>query len=397
MLESAGDSMRKLLGFLALSLIPMLGAPLWASAAGFSYSVWLPFWKGQSGAHEMSLNLDKFAELSPFSYEVRGATTFVDKVGLDRGFWPAWLLAARDAGVKIVPTIAWFDGPGIHAMLSSKTRRLAHENAIVKLVKEKKYSGIDIDYESKLAATKPYFSLFIQGLAIRLHSLGKTLSCTIEARTPLASLYTVIPPEAGEYANDYAALNKYCDEVRVMAYDQGLIDVKLDAQEGNGALYAPVADPDWVKKVLGEALKTISRKKLVLGIPTYGYEYQVTWANDEMKYERLRSHTFFQAMDRADAMSATPERNSAGELSFAYTTSTLVEGVSPNLTWYVSSTLPAAVASSTAQGGYTRYVSFSDATSAAQKIQLAKKLGLRGVAFFKMDGEADPAIWGDLK
>jgi len=380
----------------AVSVVSALAAPYFASAAAFSYSAWLPFWKQQSGAQEMSLNLYKFGSVSPFSYEVKSGGRLVDMVGLDQGFWPAWLSAARDANVKIIPTLAWFDGQAIHAMLSNKTKRIAHENAIVKLVKDKKYDGIDIDYESKLAATKDYFSTFLYGLAIRLHPLGKTLSCTIESRTPLTSLYAVIPPDI-KYANDYAALNKYCDEVRIMAYDQGLIDLKLDAEKASSALYAPVADHDWVTKVLNEALKTISRKKIVLGIPTYGYEYQLTWANGRTKYERLRSHTFFTAMDRAESYGLIPGRNSAGELSFDYTTGTLVADVSDSLIWYISSTLPAAIASSAAQGGYTRFVSFSDAQSAAQKIQIAKKLGLKGAAFFKMDGEADPAIWADLK
>lgn len=366
------------------------------AASSFIYGAWLPFWRQQSGAQDFALNLEKFKEISPFSYEVRGVGTLVDKLGINNGFWPGWISAVRDGGVKVTPTVAWFDGPGIHYILSNKTRRIAHENAIAKLVKTEGFDGIDIDYESKLAKTRDYFSTFLYGLAIRLRPMGKILSCTIESRTPLSSLYAVIPPDV-KYTNDYAALNKYCDEVRVMAYDQGLIDLKLDAEKAVGKLYAPVADPDWVKKVLNEALKSISRKKTVLGVPTYGYEYQVSWANGQTKYERLRSHTFFQAMDRADSLGITPERNSAGELSFAYTTSTSVSDVSQNLTWYVSSSLPAAVAASAAEGGYTRFVSFSDAQSAADKIKLAKKLGLKGAAFFKMDGESDPAIWDDLK
>jgi spore germination protein YaaH len=43
------------------------------------------------------------------------------------------------------------------------------------------------------------------------------------------------------------------------------------------------------------------------------------------------------------------------------------------------------------------FVSFSDAQSALDKIDLAKKYGLRGVMFFKADGELDPAIWDDLQ
>jgi len=377
--------------FAAVSIVPPS-----ARAAPFYYAGWLPFWKKQSGAQDISNNLYKFQELSPFSYKVLANGTIVDDLKITEGFWPAWLSAVRDAGIKNIPTVAWFDGPSIHKLLSNKNKRIAHENAIAKLVKNMKFDGVDIDYEAKLAETKPYFSLFIEGLAIRLHPMGKILSCTVEARTPLTSLLGGVPEDT-RTANNYVVLNKYCDEVRIMAYDQGLIDGKLDAAKGNGTLYAPVADPDWAKKTIQEALKYINPKKIMLGIPTYGYEYEVSWKDGYTTYMRLRSHTFFQAMNRAVSVGAYQQRNSAGEYSFTYTTSTSVGKVSPMLTWRVSSTIPTVLVSATALGRYVRFVSFSDAESAAQKIALAKKMGLRGVAFFKFDGEQDPLLWGKMK
>src|SRR5205823_3151517 len=120
------------------------------------------------------------------------------------------------------------------------------------------------------------------------------------------------------YANDYVAINKYCDEVRIMAYDQTSIDLKLNAAKGSGAFYMPVADPDWVSKVLALTVKTISPKKIMLGVPTYGYQYEVGWSDGVATYKRLRAMDFDEAMDLADAVSATPVRNNAGELSFAF-------------------------------------------------------------------------------
>mgnify|MGYP001562060815 FL=1 len=155
---------------ISFSIAPISSA---ATKAPFYYAGWLPFWKKQSGAQDISGNLYKFHELSPFSYEVKADGTLVDKLKLTEGFWPAWLSAVRDSGVKNIPTIAWFDGAGIHKLLSDKKKRIAHEDLITKLVKDMKFDGIDIDYEAKLAETKPYFSPFIQGLAIRLHPLKK--------------------------------------------------------------------------------------------------------------------------------------------------------------------------------------------------------------------------------
>ncbi len=378
---------------ISFSVAPISSA---ATKAPFYYAGWLPFWKKQNGAQDISGNLDKFHELSPFSYEVRPDGSLIDSLKITEGFWPAWLSAIHDSGVKNIPTIAWFDGPGLHKLLSNKKTRIAHENIIAKLVKDMKYDGIDIDYEGRLPETKDYFSTFMQGLALRLHPLKKVVTCTIESRTPLNDLLGG-PPKDTRRANDYVALNKYCDEVRIMAYDQGLIDGSLDRKKGNDNLYAPVADPEWVKKTLQEALKSISPKKIMLGIPTYGYEYEVSWANGFTTYKRLRSHTFMQAIDRATSVKAVPLINNAGELSFAYATSTSIGKGSPSLTWQVSSTQPAFIASTSAQGLYTRYVSFVDSVSAANEITLAKKMGLRGVVFFKLDGDQDPLLWNVMK
>ncbi|HUX36228.1 MAG TPA: glycosyl hydrolase family 18 protein [Candidatus Paceibacterota bacterium] len=386
---------KKLSAFALFILITVSIIPPSAQAAPFYYAGWLPFWKKQSGAQDISNNLYKFQELSPFSYEIKNGA-IVDDLKLTEGFWPAWLSAIHDAGVKNIPTIAWFDGQGIQNLLSNKSKRIAQEDAIAKLVKTMGFDGIDIDYEGKLPETKQYFSTFIYGLAIRLHPMGKILSCTLESRTPLTSLLGGVPKDT-RTANSYPDMNKYCDEVRIMAYDQGLIDGSLDRQKGNGTLYAPVADPDWVKKTIQEALKYISHKKIMLGIPTYGYEYEVSWSDGYTTYKRLRSFTFFQAINRALSVGAVQERNSAGEFSFTYATSTFIKNVSPMLTWQISSTLPAVIAENSAKGLNTMFVSFSDAESAAQKIALAKKMGLRGVAFFKLDGEQDPFLWDKMK
>ncbi len=385
---------RRIIASVFLIALILMAAP--TEAATFRYAGWLPFWQKQSGALDLAINVEKMHEISLFSYEVKSDGTLVDKLKIDQGFWPIWLASMKQLRIKNIPTIAWFDGEGIHKLLTNTKKRRAHEDAIAKLVKDKKFDGIDIDYEAKKAETINYFSLLIEGLAIRLHPQGKILSCTVESRMPTASRYGVIPGEPILYANDYKVLNKYCDQVRIMAYDQGGVDKLLNTAKGNGQLYAPVADPDWVEKLIQEATKTISPKKIMLGIPTYGYEYQATWANGQTTYRRLRSVNFFTAMNLADSLGLTPERNSAGELGFWYTSSTLIE-VSSALRRNVSSTLPAEVASSTARGGITRFVSFSDAESVAQKIALAKRYKLRGVALFKFDGGFDPLIWDKMK
>jgi spore germination protein len=364
-------------------------------ATPLKIGAWLPYWQGTAGGEEVALNMDSYNEISPFSYEISSQGLITDDLQIGSGSWDSYFSALRDGGVKIIPTIAYFDADGIYTLLSSSTTRQAAEDTIAQLTKGENFNGIDIDFEGMSPATQPYYSLFIQGLAMRLHPAGESLTCTVVPRTPPSSLY-VTPPVNIIYPENYTILNKYCDEVRLMAYDQEGVDLKLDASKGSdGTLYAPVADPDWVKKVVTLALQSISPKKIMLGIPTYGYEYEVSWADNQTTYQRVRAFDFFDAMDRAESMGLAPTRDNAGELTFTYASTTYIHEP-PILTFTESSTEPLALVNPNPNATTTFFVSFPDAQSEMDKVNLAQQYGLRGVMFFKADGQMDPAIWSLL-
>lgn len=378
----------------ALVLLVSLGGNEAFAATTFQYSAWLPFWKKGEGTRAFALQMEKFSSISPFSYEVRSDGTLKDSLKIGDGSWNGWFNAIKDGGVKVIPSIALLDGDAIHALLSNKSLRIKHEDIIAKLVKDQKFDGIDIDYEDKWAKTRDYFNTFIMGLATRLHAQKKILVCTLESRMPVADRLKIVPKDM-EYANDYKFLNKYCDEFRIMAYDQQAIDLKLDAKKGANDFYMPVADPEWVEKVIKETLKMVSKNKVVLGIPSYGYEYEVSWADGTATYKRLRSHTFIQAMALAQRVGATPFRTSWGELALVYASSTPID-ISKNLTYIIASSTPPA-GLIRAPNSVTRFVTISDAQAMQDKIKLAKKYGLKGAVFFKMDGDIDPAVWSSIK
>jgi spore germination protein YaaH len=366
-----------------------------AASTPFYYGAWVPYWTGQAGQQQIAVNLNSLNEVSPFSYTIMSGGAIKDDLGINKGLWTGWISAVQSGGLKVIPTIAWFDTGGIYNLLSAAKTRQAEESNIAALVKSNNFDGIDIDFESMSPATRPYYSLFIEGLAMRLHPAGKKLTCTVVPREPASDVYVVVPPNLS-YAENYPLLNRYCDEVRLMAYDQGTTDLKLDASKGgNGTLYSPTADPAWVTKIVQYALQYISPKKIMLGIPTYGYEYEVSWANNVTTYQEVRAWDFFGAMDRADSLGIAPVRDNAGELSFTFTSSTYIQEPL-GLTNYVSSTEPAVLMNHNPNASTTFFVSFPDATSELQKVALAKKYGLRGVMFFKMDGDIDPAIWNSL-
>lgn len=399
-------------------------APLSVSAASkpFEISGWIPYWRTATGTADTLAHLDTFTEINPFGYTVKNDGTLYDAAKLSSypvatttpmgttttmapSPWAPLIAEAKKRNIRVIPTVMWSNGAAMHAILSNGPKRRALEDAIAKVVKENDFDGIDIDFEGKWAETRPYFSTFLKGLYMRTGN--KWVMCTIESRTPLDSRYwgTKVPKDAGVYANDFAAINKYCDRVRIMAYDQMSVDQKLAAQE-SGKLYAPLADIRWVEKVVNVAAKTISKKKIVIGVPTYGYEYDVTAYADGYAYDLLWSFNPGYALPIAAQYGIIPNRNAAGEISFSYipspsaTTTVLSSGEAtsaPMMHGEQAAATALLIASTTNSHSNFRLLWWSDAQAIASKVALAKKLGVRGVAIFKIDGGEDPAMWEVLK
>ncbi|OGC83431.1 hypothetical protein A3D68_02500 [Candidatus Adlerbacteria bacterium RIFCSPHIGHO2_02_FULL_52_17] len=361
-------------------------APLGAQAATFETGGWIPYWRSATGTQDVLPRLTTLTTVHPFGYTVKNDGTLYDALGIDAEPWTTFINAAKQNKTRVIPSVMWSDGAAIHRILSNTTTRIALEDEIANLVKEKGFDGIDIDFEGKWAETSGYFSTFLKGLYMRMGN--KWVYCTIEPRTPISSRYEGTPPTGtGTYANDYMQINKYCDRVQIMAYDQGSVDVKLNA--ANQGPYVPVADPKWVEKVVNLVAKDIPKRKLILGIPTYGYEYQVTPLSIEgYRYKMQWALNPEYAFALAGQLGLIPQRNSAGELSFTYiaTTSPL----------YTSTAVVAGPALAAQNTGVFNIVWWSDALSVIDKVTLAKKLGLRGVAVFKFDGGEDQRIWNVL-
>lgn len=355
-------------------------------------SGWLPYWRIASSTKDVLPNLDYLTTVHPFGYTLMEDGTVFDAAIMHDPPWPEFVAAAKAKKVRVIPTVMSGSGELLHKILSNTKTRIKLEDEITAIVMENNFDGIDIDFEAKLVETKPYFSLFLKGLYQRMGK--KWVYCTIESRTPIPSRYPNgnAPKDAGQYSNDYAEINKYCDRVQIMTYDQGQVDRKL-----SGAAqvpYAPVSDPLWVEKVLKLASQTISKKKLVLGVPTYGYEWAILPKLDGgYTYKLLWAFNPRYALDFAAARGLTPMRNIAGELSFIYT---------PNISTTAPQVLGVPSASAVVGPGAADMQPFnmmwwSDHIAIAQKIAIAKQLGIRGVAVFKFDGGEDQRTWDVLK
>jgi spore germination protein len=345
---------------------------------------WIPYWSKTAGSTETSENLSHLNIISPFSYYVDTDGSLIDRLKINQAPWPELISEARAKKIAVYPTIAWFDRTAIHTVLSDKNLREAHIFEITnQILDNPSFDGVDIDYENKSDLTKDYFSQFLKELSVQTKARKKKLICTIEPRTPVDSRFRVLTAEnienSKKVSNDYKEINKYCDQVRIMTYDQREADVKLNDKHGKTGAYIPVSDPVWVEKVIQLAIKDIAPSKIMVGIPTFGYKWELTpKAGGGYIYTKLRAMNYDEAFAEARKRGVQIERNVAGEYSFMYP--------APDSPSFAGNT-----------GVPLHLVWFPDAESMYNKIELARKYKLGGVAVFKFDGGADQSMWDVMR
>lgn len=336
----------------------------------FFISGWLPYWSKKAGADSLSGNLYLFSEINPFAYGVNPNGTLHDTADMKKTPWPELRKEAEKEKVAIIPTIIWADAVAMHETFSDSQKLEKHVSAIAVMLTQNNFPGVDIDYEGKDVADHDLFTTFLEALRKKLDLDNKTLSCTVEARTQDNPPSDWTGTRAMSFANDYSALNRLCDSVRIMTYDQ-VFQVgggKKIFDVSNETPAAPNADIRWVELVMRYALRFIQPGKLVMGIPTYGWEFSITKTDAGYHYEKVRSVTYPQALETQTENKALPKRTDGGEPFFTYTTP---------------------------HGKHL--ITFSDAESIKEKIELAKNLSLKGISLFKIDGETDPELFSKLK
>ena len=150
-----------------------------------------------------------------------------------------------------------FSPTGIELTFTSPEAIQAHADQLVKIAVEDGFDGIDLDYESLQAKDRDNYSQLVAKVGEVCHAHHLKLAIALHSKESEPGNWD------GAIAQDYAAIGKAADSVRVMTYD--------DHWETSEA--GPIAPPDWVDRVMTFAATQIPANKLEMGLPGYGYDW----------------------------------------------------------------------------------------------------------------------------
>lgn len=351
-----------MLRWVVFLVVPIAGVVLLSLGAGFENSRgatvrptftttsrpvvigYLPYWDLQRAAKSAEDNRDSISELSPFWYTLdpSGSVTLIDDVAAGE----TDLIAAVPHGAaRVTPSIAnvrngaW-DPDLVGKIINDPAAMERHIDQIVKMVVSRGYDGVDLDYENLHDHDRDAFSAFVAALAAALHRESKTLSVVVYAKVSEPGY------SGGHRAQDWAAIGRSADQVRIMVYDY----------HWSTSAAGPLAPLSWVDEVAAFAVAAIPREKIVLGFGLYGYD----WVG-----RRGETIMWQEAVNLAHACGANVNRDPAS--------------LAP---WfrYVDS------------AGRQHEVWFEDAESIGHKLDIMRRHGIGGVFFWRLGGE-DPQTW----
>lgn len=227
-----------------------------AAANGYAYTYISPWVLEQT--------LPYLTELSIFSYGFSAGGYLIPPPRDD-----VWMTAqARAAGVLPILTLTPLGADGrfnnnlISAVVNSPQ---AKENLFAQLAQvmtQKGYGGLDIDFEYIKAEDRDAFTAFVAEAAEWMHELGFLVSVALAPKT------SADQPGLLYEGKDYPALGQAADHVLLMTYEWGY-------KYGPNMAVAPL---NMVRRVLDYAVTEIPPGKIMLGIPNYGYDWPLPFA-----------------------------------------------------------------------------------------------------------------------
>lgn len=303
---------------------------------------------GQRGANLVAPLAPYLTYISPFSHNVTedGSITPLNDAPLIR--------AAREGNVSPLLVLTNMDGGKFssdRAALILRNRNIQNRVManLLTLLREKGYSGINIDFEYVYPEDRENYNHFLRKLVDRLRPEGFSVS------TAVAPKIRADQPGLLYEAHDYAAHGEIVDFVVLMTYEWGWAG-------GRPLAIAPINE---VRKVLDYAVTAIPRHKIVMGAPLYGRDWKIPWVQG----------TFAKTVGPRAAVNLAAKYGAAIRYHETYQ--------SPFFRY-------------TDESGQQHEVWFEDARSMQAKYDTVKEYGLGGISYWVL-GPAFPQNWPVLE
>jgi spore germination protein YaaH len=162
---------------------------------------------------------------------------------------------AKSEGLKMYPLVTNTAG-ATDAILGDPATRTKVIDNIVKLVKEKNYDGINIDFELLPPKYRQDLNAFMSELYPKMKAMNKTLIISVFPQVDVSK------DVSGAY--DYPELAKNADFLQIMTYDFHWSTSKP----------GPIAPIGWYEKNVKYAIdKCGGPHKVIIGIGCYGYDW----------------------------------------------------------------------------------------------------------------------------
>ncbi len=286
--------------------------------------------------------------LSPFSYQVQadGSLRAIND--------EAMLSAAQEfrvAPLLVITNFANgnFDTNLVDSILKDTGLQDTLIENVLNTMNAKGYYGINIDFERISPENRQLYNDFLRRITSALHAENYVVS------TALAPKASDVQTGSWHGAHDYAAHGEIVDFVIIMTYEWGW---------SGGPPYA-VAPVDLVEDVIQYAVSVIPSRKIMMGMPLYGYDWPLPY---------MPGGRWARRIDPQQAIRLAAEKGMAIQFN--------EQTQSPTFKYHDTN-------------GIEHEVWFEDARSVRAKLLLVNQYDLRGVSYWLL-GLSFPQNWAVL-
>lgn len=237
--------------------------------------------------------------LSIFSYGVRPDGTLVPPAGDDEDDLIELAWEYRAVPLLVLTSVTengTFSSERAAQILGDAALRGTLIQNLVDTVREKRYGGVDVDFEYVPTDVADEYALFVT-------ELNAALPENIPVFIALSPKYRADQPGLLYEGINYRALGNAADYALLMTYEWGYT-------YGPAMPVAPIGE---VRRVIDYAVTEIPREKLFVGIPNYGYDWALPYVRGESRAESLGN---VEAVERALERNAAIQYDETAQAPF---------------------------------------------------------------------------------